>query len=195
MIAKIVELGSVCRIIGGGTPSKNNPNFYTGTIPWATVRDMGNDYLEKTELSITEDAVRNSSTNVIPKGNVVIVTRVGLGKASILNQDTAINQDLRGLIPLDKTQLNVKYLFYWFKSVSQIVIDAGRGATVHGVTLPFIRSLKIPLPDLYTQENIVKSMEEIFLEIDNASRITNEKLKALIQLKKSYLHNSFEIDE
>ena len=194
MTYKVVDLGSVVRIVGGGTPSKSNPNFYKGDIPWATVRDMGNDYLESTELRINEEAVRQSSTNIIPKNNVIIVTRVGLGKVSIIKQDTAINQDLRGIIANDTNELDTKYLFYWFKSISQKIIDAGRGATVHGVTLPFIRSLSLPLPDISEQRKIVSRFESLFVEIDKSIILTNRKSESLIQLKNATLRQSFNVD-
>lgn len=194
MTYKVVDLGSVVRIIGGGTPSKSNLNFYKGDIPWATVRDMGSDYLESTELKINEEAVRQSSTNIIPKNNVIIVTRVGLGKVSIIKQDTAINQDLRGIIANDKNELDTKYLFYWFKSISQKIIDAGRGATVHGVTLPFIRSLRLPLPNISEQRKIVSRFESLFFEIDKSIILTNKKSESLIQLKNATLKQSFNVD-
>ena len=56
------SLGDVCALIGGGTPSKKNEVFYKGNILWATVRDMKNDVITRTEFNITEDAVKNSST-------------------------------------------------------------------------------------------------------------------------------------
>ena len=166
---KTVELGDVCNITGGGTPSKANANFYIGDIPWATVRDMNRDYLESTDFKISKEAVKESSTNIIPMNNVIIATRVGLGKVCILKQDTAINQDLRGVVPKNEKTLDVNYLFFWFKSISKVIVDAGRGATVHGVTLPFIKSLQIPLPPLPTQQKIVAKLDAIFAEIDKAT--------------------------
>lgn len=76
----VKKLGEICNIIGGGTPSKSNASFYTGSILWATVRDMKNKVILDTEYKITQVAVKKSSTNIIPKNNVVIATRVGLGK-------------------------------------------------------------------------------------------------------------------
>ena len=90
---KTKPLGDVCRVIGGGTPSKANNSFYVGDIPWATVRDMKAEVLIKTEYKISNEAVTQSSTNIIPRNNVIIATRVGLGKVCLLTQDTAINQD------------------------------------------------------------------------------------------------------
>lgn len=132
-------LGDVCHILGGGTPSKGCPEYYSGHIPWATVRDMRQEMIMETEFKITKEAVRKSSTKVIPGGNVVIATRVGLGKVCLLGQDTAINQDLRGIIPIDAKQLNVRFLFWWLKSIAHLIEEEGTGATVKGVKLPYIK--------------------------------------------------------
>ena len=149
------HLGELCDVVGGGTPPKDNPAFYSGNIPWATVRDMRQEVITETECRITKEAVRSSATNIIPSGNVVIATRVGLGKVCLLAQDTAINQDLRGIIPRDTHKLSVRFLFWWLKSISDVIIAAGTGATVQGVKLPFIKSLQIPFISLTEQHRIV----------------------------------------
>ena len=188
---KTVELGDICDITGGGTPSKSNPNFYIGDIPWATVRDMNKDYLEETDFKINKEAVKESSTNIIPKNNVVIATRVGLGKVCILKQDTAINQDLRGIVPKNPKALDVNYLFFWFKSISKVIVDAGRGATVHGVTLPFIKSLQIPLPPIALQEEIVAKLDVISEEVKKSTKSYTDKISELATLKQSILKQAF----
>ena len=184
-------LGEVCNVIGGGTPSKANDEFYTGTIPWATVRDMNKDNLDITDYKITEEAVRLSATNIIPANNVVIATRVGLGKVCILNQDTAINQDLRGVIPKSNDILDVNYLFLWFKFVAEKIIQAGRGATVQGVTLPFIKSLAIPVPTLINQQNTVVKIQSIFNNTELAKNSYITKINELAVLKQSILQRAF----
>lgn len=78
---------------------------------------MKHEVISNTEYKITQEAVKNSSTNIIQKGNVIIATRVGLGKVCFLAQDTAINQDLRGIIPKRPDQVNERFLFWWFKSI------------------------------------------------------------------------------
>ena len=67
------KLGEVAKFVGGGTPSKANEDYYTGNIPWATVRDMVNFNLSKTELCITDQAVKESATNIIPKDIIEIL--------------------------------------------------------------------------------------------------------------------------
>ena len=174
---KTVKLGDVCDLVGGGTPSKKNDDYYDGDIPWATVRDMSVEELSSTEHKITELGLKNSSSKVIPANNVIIASRVGLGKVCILRQDTAINQDLRGVIPKRENEIDKSFLFYWFKGIASIIIGAGRGATVQGVTLPFLNSLSFPLPPLAEQQRIVAKLDAAFAEIDVAIETADKNVE------------------
>ncbi|MDD2500178.1 MAG: restriction endonuclease subunit S [Geobacter sp.] len=186
------KLGEVCDVIGGGTPAKDNDLFYLkGTIPWATVRDMKSDVISNTEFKITAEAVKGSSTNIIPKGSIVIATRVGLGKVCLLAQDTAINQDLKGVIPKNPGKLMVSYLFQWFKNSTQIIIDEGTGATVQGVKLPFIKSLIIPIPPIKEQQRIVGILDKAFESIATAKANAEKNLQNARALFESHLQAVF----
>jgi len=123
---------------------------------------MRSDVISGTEFKITSAAVAASETNIIPAGNVVIATRVGLGKICMIEQPTAINQDLREVIPRDPQQLSVKYLFWWLKSVAHLIEKEGTGATVQGVKLPFVKSLGLPLRSPIEQRRIVAILDEAF---------------------------------
>jgi type I restriction enzyme S subunit len=184
-------LGDVCNVIGGGTPSKRNPAFYEGEIPWATVRDMRNEVLSHTEFCIAKEAIDGSSTNVIPAANVVIATRVGLGKVCLLDQDTAINQDLRGIIP-KANDIDERFLFRWFQSVANTIEAEGTGATVKGVKLPFIKSLLLPLPPLPEQKRIVAILDDAFASIDASIANTEKNLANARELFESYLNSVFD---
>lgn len=181
------SLGELCEVIGGGTPAKNKPAFYSGNIPWATVRDMRQEVITETEFRITEDAVRSGATKIIPAGNVVIATRVGLGKVCLFGQDTAINQDLRGIIPRDLSRLAVRYLFWWLKSNANVIVAEGTGATVQGVKLPFVKSLQIPLPSLAEQQRIVGILDEAFAGIAIAKANAEKNLQNARALFESHL--------
>ena len=185
------KLGDICEIVGGGTPSKKNLKFYEGNIHWATVRDMKSEIITDTEFKITDDAIKNSSTKIIPKKNVIIATRVGLGKVCLIQNDTAINQDLRGVIPKKLSQLDPYYLFHWFKSISNLIIAEGKGATVQGVTLPFIKNLGIPLPPLKEQQAIVRQLDALRVETQKLEAVYQKKLADLEELKKSILQKAF----
>lgn len=186
----IKPLGEVCHVIGGGTPPKDRPEYYDGEIPWATVRDMRADIIERTEFTITRAAVEASATNVIPARNVVIATRVGLGKVCLIERPTAINQDLRGVIPRDPQQLEVKFLFWWLKSVAHLIEKEGTGATVQGVKLPFIKSLGLPLPPLPEQRRIVAILDDAFEAIATAKANTVKNLQNARELPAVFMRRS-----
>lgn len=179
----VKTLGEVCDLVGGGTPSKDRPEFYGGEIPWATVRDLNVEVLRSTEHSITVEAVNSSSSNIIPSGSVVIATRVGLGKAVIVAQDTAINQDLRGLVVKKPKELMAEYLYWWYLSTVHLVVAAGTGATVQGVKLPFVSGLAIPVPPLEEQKRIVELL-------DNATARVAE-LTACYEQARTHANNLF----
>jgi type I restriction enzyme S subunit len=188
---KTSDLGDLCEIVGGGTPSKDNPAYYSGKIPWATIRDMRQEVITETDCRITEDAVRSSATNIIPAGNVVIATRVGLGKVCMLAHDTAINQDLRGIIPHDSKTLMVRFLFWWFKSISDIIVAEGTGATVQGVKVPFVRSLQIPVISPSEQQRIVSILDEALAGIATAKANVEKNLQNARALFESHLESVF----
>jgi type I restriction enzyme S subunit len=185
------NLGDLCEVIGGGTPPKDNPAYYSGEIPWATVRDMRQEVLTETECQITKEAVKSSATNIIPSGNVVIATRVGLGKVCLLGQDTAINQDLRGIIPRDTNSLTVRFLFWWVKSIADVIVAEGTGATVQGVKLPFVKSLQIPVLPLSEQHRIVAILDEAFDGIATAKANAEKNLQNARALFESHLQSVF----
>lgn len=183
---EISTLGENCTFIGGGTPSKSNADFYSGNIPWATVRDMSNFLLSSTELKITEEAIKLSATNLLPKGTIVISTHVGLGKICKLMQDTAINQDLKGVI-LNERLIDT-FFVYWYLNMAPHIIANGRGATVKGVTLDFMRSLKIPVPPLELQEKFAERIEQIE-EQKKIVENTIAELQTLLDSRMDYWFN------
>lgn len=184
-------LGEVCEIIGGGTPSKKVAAYYGGEIPWATVGDMNVEQLIATDLRITPAGLENSSARVIPSGNVIIATRVGLGKSCILNQDTAINQDLKGLVPKGSIGLLPRFLFRWTQSIAPRIIGAGTGATVQGVKIKFVSQLPIPVPSIEEQERIVEVLDEAFASIDKAKANIERNLTNDRELFQSRLNDVF----
>lgn len=185
------KLGDVCNIIGGGTPSRANKGFWGGNIPWATVADMKSEIITETLEKITDKAIEDSATNIIPKGNVIIATRVGLGKVCLTEIDTAINQDLKGVIPKNSKDLLPEYLFQWLKSVAHLIKEEGTGATVQGVKLPFIKSLLIPIPKSVSRQRlIVKRLIQLSANAQRLRDIYDRKIACIAELKESTLHSA-----
>lgn len=169
-------LGEVFDVVGGGTPSKNNASYFNGNIPWATIRDMQSDVLADTEHTISGEGLRSSSAKLIPAGEVIMASRVGLGKACILERDTAINQDIRALLPLKPNTVDRRFCLYWLQSVKDDIIAAGTGATVQGIKLPFIKSLPFPDVPFDEQKRIVALLDQAFAALDRARALAEANL-------------------
>jgi type I restriction enzyme, S subunit len=152
------NLGDLVEFVGGGTPRRDNPDFWGGPIAWASVKDLTGTDLVSTAERITEQGLRNSATNLIGPGTVIVATRVGLGKVCINRVPVAINQDLKALIPRNGAVL-ARFLLYFLLSQAGLIERSGVGATVKGVTIPFLQNLKLFLPSLTEQKEIVRALD------------------------------------
>jgi type I restriction enzyme S subunit len=151
--SRIVSLGEVCTFVGGGTPSRKRPDYFQGGLPWATVKDFKSILIGNTEEHISETAIADSATNVVEPGTVLLVSRVGLGKVAIAGCRLAINQDIKAIFPTEG--IEPEYLFWFLLSKSEDIQRMGAGATVKGVTLNDIKSIKMPVPSMLEQRRII----------------------------------------
>jgi type I restriction enzyme S subunit len=186
------RLGDVVFLFGGGTPSKQEETFWGGRIPWASVRDLRARWLDETEFKITGPALNSSASRIIPAGNVVICTRVGLGKVVQVKQDTAINQDLKGLIPKDPGRLCPDFIYYWYLTVANHVVSMGTGATVQGVKVDTVANLRIPLPPLDEQKRIVAKLDEAQRQIDQLTGNLDLQLAAVGYFERAAVNEQIE---
>jgi len=176
-------LGSLVEIKGGGTPRRDLPEYWGGSIPWATVKDFVTTEIDSTQESITELGVSKSSTNIIPAGNIIVPTRMALGKAAINLVDVAINQDLKALIPIDPRTINRGYLFRFLLSKARYIESRGKGATVKGIGLDVLKELEVPLPPVEKQKRIAAILGK-------ADAIRRKRRQA-IQLADEFLRSVF----
>ena len=166
----MVELRDVCDdILSGGTPSTKNEAYWNGDIPWITSADIVNVKTAKPRKYITEEAIRRSATNLVKKGNVIVVTRVGLGKLFRNDFDVCISQDSQGLILKDT--VNADYLVYVLKDRVENFKKVSQGSTIQGVTKRQLSEIQIPLPPLEVQREIVAEIEGYQRVIDGARAV------------------------
>jgi type I restriction enzyme M protein len=171
-----VPLKDLCNeILSGGTPATANEEFYKGTIPWITSADIVDLKTAKPRRFITQGAIENSATNLIPKGNIIVVTRVSLGKLFLNDFDVCISQDSQGLI-LKKDLVVPEYLLFVLSHKVQIFKTTSQGSTIQGVTKSQLASLQIPLPSLKIQRQIAD-------EITADQRMIEQKRKEIVDLE------------
>ena len=179
---EVVKLGKLLsKIVGGGTPSRDNPDYWNGEIPWATVKDLKDNVLDKVEEYITEKGLEESSANFIEKCTLIIATRMALGKAVIFKMGVAINQDLKAIYP--KKNLLTDFLRYWFYNNAEFIESLGSGSTVKGIRLEILKSLNFLLPPLPEQRKIA----DILSTVDDKIAVIDEQIAQTQQLKKGLM--------
>lgn len=168
------------RIFGGGTPPRDNPDNYKGQIPWATVKDFDESklYLRDTQEYISELGLKSSSAKMVTKGNVILPTRMGLGRIMIASIDVAINQDLKA-IELDQEIIEPLYFAYWFLSQKAKIETIGSGTTVKGIDLDTLKNLEIPVPKIKEQKKIVEILSTTDQTIDSYTHEIDKKKMVL----------------
>ena len=180
----MVKLEDLCyRNLGGGTPSTENKEYWKGNIPWITSADIIDLKTAKPRKYITEDAIKESATNLIPRGNLIVVTRVGLGKLFRNDFDVCISQDSRGLILKDV--VNADYLVYVLKDRVENFSRVSRGSTIQGVTKKQLAEIQIPLPPLELQREIAAEIEGYQRVMDGA-RMVIENYRPHVSLDPSW---------
>jgi type I restriction enzyme M protein len=166
-----VPLKDLCDdILSGGTPATGNKEFYKGTIPWISSADIIDLKTAEPRRFITQKAIENSATNLIPKGNIIVVTRVSLGKLFLNDFDVCISQDSQGLI-VKKDIVLPEYLVLILSKQVQIFKTTSQGSTIQGVTKAQLANLQIPVPPLEIQRLIVDEIASHQRLIDGARQV------------------------
>ncbi|RDC62371.1 restriction endonuclease subunit S [Adhaeribacter pallidiroseus] len=176
-------------IIGGGTPSKKHAKYWGGDIKWASVKDIKSQFLTETIDKITNEGLNQSNTNLASIGDIILVTRIAPGQVSIAKEKITINQDLKilklfgGIIP--------SFVYFLIKSNDQKFISRASGTTVKGLKVTDLNNIKLPLPPLKEQSRIIIKIEELFSEIDHATKNLQKAKYELDIYKQSILKSTF----
>ncbi|MCF6192187.1 MAG: restriction endonuclease subunit S [Candidatus Hydrothermae bacterium] len=188
-LGKIPETWEVVRLkeltlkmFGGGTPSTNKKEYWDGDIPWITSAHINGMYVQDGQRYISQEGVEHSSTNVVPAGNVIVATRVGIGKVAIAKIDVAISQDLTGII-VNRDRAIPEFL-YWLLNYNRFGLKRfAQGSTIKGVLRSTIANMYLPLPPLPEQRKIA----EILMTVDRKLELFRREKEHLQRLKKGLM--------
>jgi type I restriction enzyme S subunit len=183
------------QILGGGTPSKSDDDYWGGDIPWASVKDLGDIELSDPEDYITEAGVENSATNVIPGNSIIISTRMTVGEPFLNGVDMAINQDMKAILP-DTERVNPLFLVYSLWDKDPYLKSLGRGTTVDGITTNDLSRTHIELPSVEEQRKIASVLYTVDQAIQKTEEIINQLDRTRAGLTQSLFLNGYrECDE
>lgn len=159
-----VTLSEICDISSGGTPSRNNPEFFKGDIPWAKISDIEaayNGFVYTTGEYITGDALKNIRGKLFPKGTLLFAMYGSIGKVAIAGRELSTNQAILGIRPKADDQIDLNYLKCWFESNKQRLINQGQGVALKNLSATIVRNLEIELPPLDDQKRIAHLLGKV----------------------------------
>lgn len=186
---KPYTIADIGEFIGGGTPSTAIGEYWDGDIHWTTSKRIGTSaFLEDGERFISKAGLENSSTNLIPRRNLLIGTRVGVGKVAVNNADMAISQDLTGVI-VDKSEFNPVFLAFCLlqPDIQNQIIQQARGVTIKGIPREDLKAIRFAAPDKSAQEKTAAVLWRVQCAIE-----TEEKVIATVrELKQTAMRQLF----
>ena len=180
------QLKDICNTVTGGTPFTKHAEYYNGTIPWISTVSLGPNYIDGTTAKafITQEAVDNSSTKIIPSGSILFGTRVGVGKSSINQVEMCTNQDIVAIIDLDESKYNKLYIKYVLDTYQSYFDSIKKGATILGISSDDLKNIYIPAASLYEQnrfEKFVKQIDKSRSRIQKSLEASQELFDSLMQ--------------
>ena len=153
------RLGDICKTTSGGTPARNNETYFNGNIPWLKSGELENNIIYSTEEAISQEGLKNSSTKIIPKGTPLIALYgATVGKVGILGIDCAINQAICAVFPSNK--IDSLFLFHFLIKSRPKFLDLRAGGAQPNISQDIVKNIKIPLPPLPIQRQIVAVLEK-----------------------------------
>lgn len=162
---RIAKISDFAKTTSGGTPSRTNPEFYTGNIPWIKSGDLNDGNVSEATEFITEEALKSSSAKLFPAGTLMIALYgATIGKLGILTIDAATNQAVCGIFVPEGVE--TKYLFYFLLQHRRELIKQGAGGAQPNISQGIVRDIEVPIPPLPEQRRIVARIEELFSRLD-----------------------------
>lgn len=175
------------KTFGGGTPKTSVEAYWNGTIPWIQSKDVNEDDVLSVipQKRITEEAIANSATKLIPRNSIAIVTRVGVGKLAYMPFSYCTSQDF---LSLSKLSINGMFATYAIYKMLQTAKHETQGTSIKGIPITEMLDKTIFVPyDTGEQETI----GGFFKNIDQTITLHQRKVESLQKLKKSLLQHMF----
>ena len=166
------RLGSVCEIVGGGTPDTLHTEYWGNTVEWFTPSEIGKTkYVNNSVRKLSDIGLDNSSAKLLPIGTVLLTTRATLGEMSIAKRECSTNQGFQSLIP-HTDRVSSEYLYYMQIIIKPWCEKYASGNTFREISKSALSDCIIPIPDRARQEQIVKLLSSIDMLIGAAESIS-----------------------
>ena len=168
-------LDKLGEIVGGGTPSTKCEDYYGGSIPWITPKDLSSfkgRYITSGERNITEKGLASCSAQMMPKDAVLFTSRAPIGYVAIASQSVCTNQGFKSIVVNEKA--DPLFIYYLLKYNKDAIEAMGSGTTFKEVSGKTMRAVKVRIPlDVSYQKRIAAVLDSLDTKIENNERIND----------------------
>ena len=182
------KLGELADIVGGGTPSTSNLQYWDGDIDWYAPAEINEQvYVSSSQKKITKAGYDNSSVKLLPVGTVLFTSRAGIGKTAILDREACTNQGFQSIVP-HKQELDSYFIFSRSAELKQYGEIVGAGSTFVEVSGKQMSEMELMMPLALNEQQAIGTY---FRRLDQLLSLHQRKLEKLRQIKKSMLERMF----
>ena len=180
-------MGNVADIIGGGTPSTSNSEYWNGDIDWYSPVEIGEQiYVSGSQKKITDLGLQKSSAKILPVGTVLFTSRAGIGNTAILAKEGCTNQGFQSIIPKEN-ELNSYFIYSRTHELKRYGEVTGAGSTFVEVSGKQMAKMPILIPLIEEQKRI----GGFFKELDHLITLHQRKLDLLKEQKKRFFISAY----
>lgn len=179
------KLGEIAKVIGGGTPSTKNSDYWNGNINWYSPTEIGkSNYIFTSKKKITKLGLENSSAKILPgKHTILFTSRAGIGNMAIMQTDGCTNQGFQSWVIDNNT--NIYFLYSLGSDLKKEAIRKASGSTFLEISNKEVKKIPLSIPSKHEQDKLGK----LFLVLDNLLSLQQRKLKLLKEIRKGIVEN------
>jgi restriction endonuclease S subunit len=187
------QLGSITTVTSGGTPSRGNPAFWGGDIPWIKTGELLDGDISEAEERITADGAKNSSAKIFPADTVLVAlygqgqTRGRTGRLLI---SAATNQACCAILPKPEMFL-ARFIQFWLRSLYLELREDSKGGAQPNWNSGLIKELKVTLPSLAEQKAVVATVDVLQANVNSVRQLQSDTAAELDALLPSVLSKAF----
>ena len=182
------KLGDIADIVGGGTPSTNNADYWDGDIDWYAPAEIGDKiFVDSSERKITKEGFENCSAKLLPAGSVLFTSRAGIGKMAILRKESCTNQGFQSIVP-HEGELDSYFIFSRSDELKNYGETVGAGSTFVEVSGKQMSNMNLMMPKSYSEQIVIG---KYFSQLDDLITLHQRELEKLQNIKKSMLEKMF----
>jgi type I restriction enzyme S subunit len=182
---RVGKLSDVGEIIGGGTPSKSKPEYYSEIgIPWITPKDLSinkNKYISRGEIDISELGLRESSARLMPKGTVLFSSRAPIGYIAIAKNAVTTNRGFKSVVPFEN--ISSEYIYLLLKNSINEIESRATGSTFKEISGGEMKKVPIILPP----KEIIRKFNEIATTLGKTQASLEDENSILMSIRDTLL--------